>query len=836
MAAARYGGHNYFQEGGPNPAGYGNDNNNVESPYPAEMFSNVTTHQQALDLLKGQRQASGAAATPEQQLKLTNVGDQAYFDALQKNTGLAFKHTSDNGSDTWSPIEQTPQAPTPNLSDKPFVPGFKYEDDKLFQKRQGRVTGEEHWQASNPAMAKMYAQKYGTGDMTGRELQAAIATDPEAFVNSFGQPAKEAQLASITLKPNSTFAYGGATLRKAQAGGVVPEADYTTAADANASNFDASAYINAPQQNDPSLPAPANYVNAPTTPPYGRTPAALQLWAEQDPQAFGIWAETNNYGPAIETSSKATRSQSVPSSQKLEASGNAKWDMTSDGYDEAAVEAGDYVKKADGKWYKVTGYSKKNSAYTGDYTNDKLVGNVSDNQEKMGRLQQRIEENPELREAIVKQYKATIKKVKPGKNLTEADIAVARGMDDEEIIDNFYRAQEQIMAVDAHKGKLNDTTGSWDKDRNLYTDTIGSLGFDPMTPGETAAFQATYIGLQNLSKDKTFKKDLEDFKVAPVGKADEGPSGKMNVSDVDGWFGNTTVGQAVLYRPMAKQMEMEEAEWLEEKKTAEKHLGIERGAQKTPFWTEDIINLAGAARNLFSIQKERPWNATPGMKLPNATFQSPDQQIQNILGATNTGAQMAGAFGSPQAYAANFAAIQGNAMQQVANAIGNVADRNVQVANQFELQRANIMNRSNERKAQLATNLHDKHAILNQQFRNSKTQAWNEVREGMVNMWTNRGQTQNMNTFNDQYYIDPRTGYKHFRDPRKIIPKDSQRPDIAGQVNDLVGAVPGLDPNQALRYYSKNADGQPFSPTGNMGVDPTQTGPTWPGGAPSGYQ
>ena len=36
---------------------------------------------------------------------------------------------------------------------------------------------------------------------------------------------------------------------------------------------------------------------------------------------------------------------------------------------------------------------------------------------------------------------------------------------------------------------------------------------------------------------------------------------------------------------------------------ATKHLGLNRGAQKTPFWTEDIINLAGAARNLFSIQK-----------------------------------------------------------------------------------------------------------------------------------------------------------------------------------------------------------------------------------------
>jgi len=641
---------------------------------------------------------------------------------------------------------------------------------------------------------------------------------------------KAAQLADLTLQR-----FGG-TPKYQQAGEVISEADYSTAADYNASNFDPTAYVSG-LQDDPSLPAEANYIQGRTpTPPYGRTQAALQLWAEQDPEAFDTWATANNWGPAIETSSKATRSQSVPSSQKLEASGNAKWDMTADGYDETAVEAGDYVKKADGKWYKVTGYSKKNSAYTGDYENPKLMGKVNDNQANFGRLQQRIDENPELREAIVKQYKATIKKVKPGKNLTESDLAVARAMDDEQIIENFYRAQEQIMAVDAHKGRLNDTTGSWDSDRSKYTNTITELGFDPMTTGETAAFQATYIGLQNLSKDKAFKKDLEDFRVTPFGEADEGASGTMNVSDVDGWFGNTTIGQAAMYAPMAKQIQMEEADWKEEKKVAEKHLGIERGAQKTPFWTEDIINLAGAAKNLFSIRKETPWNAVPGMKLPNATFQSPDQQIQNILSASNAGTQMAGAFGSPQSFGANFANIQANAMQQVANAIGNVADRNVQVANQFELQRTNIMNRSNDRRAQLATNLHDKNAILNQQFTNAKNQAWNEVRENMVKMWTNRGQTQNMNTFNDQYYIDPQTGYKHFRDPRKLIPKDSQRPDIAGQVNDLVGAVPGLDPNAALRYYSKNSADQPFSPTGNMGLDPTQTGPSWPGGAPSGYQ
>jgi hypothetical protein len=132
-------------------------------------------------------------------------------------------------------------------------------------------------------------------------------------------------------------------------------------------------------------------------------------------------------------------------------------------------------------------------------------------------------------------------------------------------------------------------------------------------------------------------------------------------------------------------------------------------------------------------------------------------------------------------------------------------------------------------------NLHDKNAILNQQFTNAKNQAWQQVNENLVNMWTNRGMTQNLNTLTDQYNIDPVTGYKYFTSPRPLTPKNAQQPDVAGQINNLVAAVPGLTPDQAARIITKGAGDPAWSPTQQTGIDPTQTSPSYPGGASAGY-
>jgi len=732
------------------PMGGGVDE--IDNPYSAEMFANITSPDQALELMKGQRLASGQIPTAEQALKMTdNIPvDKAYFDAVKKYTGMEFANT---GEGEWS-YQGTPAAApkAPTLSDKPFVPGFKYEGDKLYQKRQGRITGEEHWQASNPNMASMYAKKYGNDTMDTRELQKQIQENPEAFASTWGQQAdQEAQLASISLKPSGVKQYGGAIPEYADGG--------------------------------------------------------------------------------------AIRSQNVPSLEELRKKGLAKWDMNAEGYNEVDVKPGDYIKKADGKWYQATMEDITISPYEGDI--DPKLGALLG--EAYGRLEQRIKSNTDLQDALYKKYKENMNKAKPRNNLSEVDLEAARGLSKEEVVDNFLRAQKQIMSVQS-KGPIEDKAGVWDKDLNNYRDTISELGYEPMNAAETAAFQGAYISLQNLmDADPKFREQLADFNIGKdtqTGKGDEpgGGTGRATISDIDGWFGNTTIGQAALYAPAQKQLAMKEAEWIEAKKDpAVKHLQNTYQQGKTPFWTEDIINEAFALKNLWGIQKLPPWNAMPGTKLPNPTFMSPDQQIQNILGASGQGVRGAGAFGSPQGYVANTAALQGNAMQQVANAIGNVADKNVQVANQFELQRANIMNRANERRAQLATNLHDKNAILNQQFANAKNKAWDEVRQGMVNMWTNRGKTQNLNTFSDQYDIDPVTGFKIFTGPRALNPKNAQPFDLGARTNELMSQIPGLTADKAAAIAMREKAG-PTSATGFTGVDPTELGAGYPGGAPSGYQ
>lgn len=547
---------------------------------------------------------------------------------------------------------------------------------------------------------------------------------------------------------------------------------------------------------------------------------------------------SNQYGGDIPEYAKGgpVRSQNVPSLSALQKQGLAKWDMTADGYNEEDVQAGDYVKKADGKWYQTTMEDIITPEFDG--TVDPALGGLG---EAYGRLEQRISENTELQDALYKKYKENMNKAKPRNNLSAVDLEAARGLSKEEVISNFLRAQKQIMTVQA-KGPIEDKAGVWDKDLNNYKNTISELGYEPMSAAETAAFQGAYISMQNLmDADPKFREQLADFNIGKdtqKGKSDEpgGGTGRATISDIDGWFGNTTIGQAALYAPAQKQLAMKEAEWIEAKKDpAVKHLQNTYQEQKTPFWTEDIINEAFALKNLWGIKKNPPWNAMPGTKLPNATFASPDQQIQNILGASGQGVKGAGAFGSPQGFVANTAAIQANAMNSVANAIGNVQDKNVQVANQFELQRSNIMNRANEKRSQLATNLHDKNAILNQQFSNAKNKAWDEVRQSMVNMWTNRGKTQNLNTFSDQYDIDPRTGFKQFNTARPLTPKNAQPFNLADRTNELLAAVPGLKPEAALAQARREGAGT-TSATGFSGADPTELGPGYPGGAPSGYQ
>ena len=136
-------------------------------------------------------------------------------------------------------------------------------------------------------------------------------------------------------------------------------------------------------------------------------------------------------------------------------------------------------------------------------------------------------------------------------------------MSKEEVVKNYLDAQKQIMIINAQKGNIGaaDKDDSWDtgwdKDTRVpkeYQKVAKELGLDPFDPSHTFAFQAAYIGMQDLKDDPEFKEYLKDYAIGDktqLGLDDEG-AGKQNrltISGADGWWGNTTTGEAQLYMP-----------------------------------------------------------------------------------------------------------------------------------------------------------------------------------------------------------------------------------------------------------------------------------------------
>ncbi len=570
-----------------------------------------------------------------------------------------------------------------------------------------------------------------------------------------------------------------------------------------------------------------------------KSPPVQQVPMQQLPMKFGGIKKFQTGGATggnPSTSDKATRVQDIPKDA-------VKWDQSAAGYDETQIQPGDYVKKADGKWHFVRGY--KAAPYTGNFQDPRLAGKLGDLQEAYGRLEQTITSNPDLQKAIVTKYQENMASAKPNTKtgLTAVELEKAKNLPENQIIGNFLEMQKQVMAVNAHMGDMSgvDPKDRWDKDRKNYTETISTLGFQPLDVYQQAAFQGAYISLQDIAKDEKYKKVLEDFNILQVGSGDEKLRGKENqtVSDIDGWVGNTTIGQAALYKPVLKDLEMEEAKWKElavedERAQGVKHLNVNNVQKPAEWWLQDVVKTAGAARDFFGIKKYQPWQATPGVYLPNPTFMDPTRALAANAEVANIATQGAGAFSGPQAFSARSAQIQGKAAQNAADVLSQVHNQNVGIANQFEMTKAQILNQASDKKAQLATQLYDKNVILNQQFDNAKNQARQNLRQNYVDAITNRAQTQTLNQLYDQYQVDPTTGgFMYFTDGRPVTPTQANKTGVMDKFQEYKRLNPGVDDSTIYKMAAADL-GVPQVPGSQFGVDPSEF--AYPMGIPSGFQ
>jgi hypothetical protein len=178
----------------------------------------------------------------------------------------------------------------------------------------------------------------------------------------------------------------------------------------------------------------------------------------------------------------------------------------------------------------------------------------------------------------------------------------------------------------------------------------------------------------------------------------------------------------------------------------------------TPFWLQDIIQTAGAASDLARLKKYLPWQATPEVRLPDATFYDPTRELAANTEMANMAMQNSAAFTNPQQQAAANSVAQGQMAKAAADTMGRYNNLNVGLANQLSQERTGIMNAASQNKANLDTQLWDKYTIANQQFDNSKTKARQNLRESYINAITNRANTANMNSLYPEYYADPSTG------------------------------------------------------------------------------
>lgn len=243
-----------------------------------------------------------------------------------------------------------------------------------------------------------------------------------------------------------------------------------------------------------------------------------------------------------------------------------------------------------------------------------------------------------------------------------------------------------------------------------------------------------------------------------------------------------------------------------------------------PWWLQDIVKTAGATGDFFRVKKYAPWQATPGVTLPEPTFYDPTRELAASAEMANIGTQGAATFNNPQAFAANFSAIQGQAAKNAADIMGKYNNMNVGVANDFANQNASIMNQAAANRAGLATQLSDKYTIMNQQFDNSKNQARQNLRQSYIDAVTNKNYTANLNDLYDQYKIDPSTGGRiKWTNGRPITPEDTSQQDLFTKFSELRQKLPkdvsdefilkmitGTDKEKAgNQMYDKSALGYP---------------------------
>lgn len=192
------------------------------------------------------------------------------------------------------------------------------------------------------------------------------------------------------------------------------------------------------------------------------------------------------------------------------------------------------------------------------------------------------------------------------------------------------------------------------------------------------------------------------------------------------------------------------------------------------WWLQDKLAAVNAGLNYLNIRPYYPWEPMANYEQVRPSFLSPERALAENQSQMNMQLGMLSQFTGPQAFNARANEISGKGFANAANAIADVHNRNVGIANQFEQTNVGIRNENQKENLAHATSLWDKYQATRQNFDNAKKMAADAMFNVAKQAITNRANTYNLNQMNPQYAVDPGTGgLMYFHDPRDLKPSET---------------------------------------------------------------
>lgn len=184
-------------------------------------------------------------------------------------------------------------------------------------------------------------------------------------------------------------------------------------------------------------------------------------------------------------------------------------------------------------------------------------------------------------------------------------------------------------------------------------------------------------------------------------------------------------------------------------------------------WSQqDINNLGTAYRNAALIKKYQGFSPNVSPYLPNPAFEDWQAAAQKIqTDQYLKPAETLAAYTSPTALASNLSNLAGQAAENVAGTIAQTGNRNVQIANAAEAQRADVINKFNVRNIENMAKLYDESNIYDDKYREALRKSNVGITKAYNQGLTNAANMYNLNLTSPYFKTNPYTGLVGF-DPR----------------------------------------------------------------------